>query len=192
MMSSATSFFPAAPSVRALAAAAALLCLAVTASAQDTKTAGTPPQGAPAPSYQPGMLDGVGRWFKDSFRHVARQVESATETFGGLRERAGSAAQDAGEAAKDAAQVARDAADAMAKLPGSRVIDVRERCKVAANGAPDCRTAAESVCKSKGYKTGSSFEIQSAQKCSARTWLSGQADRNACEIESVVTRALCQ
>jgi hypothetical protein len=172
--------------------AAALLCLAVTAAAQDTKPAGSPPQGASAPSYQPGMLDGVGRWFKDSFTRFGRQVEGATESLGGLRDRAGSAAQDASNAAKGAADAARDAADAMAKLPGSRVIDARERCKVAANGAPDCGSAAESVCKSKGYKTGSSFEIQSAQKCSARTWLSGQADRNACAMESVVTRALCQ
>jgi hypothetical protein len=187
MMSPATSFFAATLPVRALAAAA-FLCFAAAADAQDTKPAG----GAPAPSYQPGMLDSVGGWFKESFRRLGRQVESATESVGGLRERAGSAAQDATEAAKDAAQAARDAADAMAKLPGSRVIDARERCKVAGNGAPDCRTAAESVCKGKGYRTGSSFEIQSAQKCSARTWLSGQADRNACEMESFVVRALCQ
>ena len=191
-MSPATRCFPAAHSVRALTAAAALLCLVVAASAQDSKPAGSPPQGAPAPSYQPGMLDGVGRWFKDSFTRFGRQVEGATESLGGLRERASSAAQDARNAAKGAAEAARDAAGAVAKLPNSKVVDARERCKVAANGAPDCASAAASVCQSKGYRTGSSFEIQSAQKCSARTWLSGQSNRSVCDMESVVTRALCQ
>ena len=184
--------FPAALSLRALAAAAALLCLAVTASAQDANTAGNPPQAAPTPSHQPGMLDGVGRWFKDSFGRIGREVEGASASFGGWRERANSAAQDATNAAMGAAEAARGAADAVAKLPNARVVDARERCKLAANGAPDCQSAAESVCKSKGYGTGSSFEIQSAQKCSARTWLSGNPDRSACEMESFVTRSLCQ
>jgi hypothetical protein len=191
MMSPATRFFPAVLSMRALAAAVALLCLAVTALADDSKPAGSPAQSAPTPSYQPGMLDGVGGWFKESFRRLERQVENATESFGGLRERAGNAAQEASNAAKDAADAAREAAGAVAKLPNSKVIDARERCRVAANGAPDCHSAAESVCKSKGYAKGSSFEIQSAQKCSARTWLSGR-DTSQCDTESFVTRALCQ
>ena len=169
---------------RALAAlAGTLLLLCSLAAAQDTGP--NPPAREAAPAHQPGMLEGVGRWFKDSYNRLSSNVEGARDSISSFGERAGSAA-------KDAAAAARDAAGAVAKLPNSRIVETRERCAVAANGAPDCQSAAESVCKGKGYATGSSFEIQSAQKCSARTWLSGRPDRSACDMESFVTRALCQ
>jgi hypothetical protein len=178
---------------RAIAAiaGAALLLFSLAAAAQDAKP-GPPPREA-APAYQPGMLDGVGRWFKDSFGRFRSNVEAARASFSGLGERAGGAAKDAADAAKDAAAAAKDAADALARWPNARVVDGRARCSIAENGAPDCRRAAEAVCKRKGFGSGSSLDIQSAQKCPARVWLSqrppGPGD---CEMQSFVTRAVCQ
>jgi hypothetical protein len=178
---------------RALAAIAGALLLfcSLAAAAQDTKPNPPPPDAAPA--YQPGMLDSVGRWFKDSYSRFSSNVEGARGTINDLGGRASGAAKDAADAAKDAAAAAKDATDALVRLPNARVVDGRERCTMAANGAPDCRQAAEAVCKSKGFGSGSSLDIQSAQKCSARVWLSRrQSDPGACEMQSFVTRAVCQ
>ena len=174
----------------AVAAALLLLC-SLAAAAQEAKP--TPPAPDAAAAYRPGMLEGVGRWFKDSVARFNSHVEGARDSVSGLGERAGGAAKDAADAARDAAAAAKDAADALVRLPNARVVDARERCVLAANGAPDCKVAAETVCKGKGYASGSSFEIQSAQKCSARVWLSRRpSDPGACEMESFVVRALCQ
>jgi hypothetical protein len=178
---------------RAIAAVAGamLVLFSLAAAAQDNKP--SPPAREAAPASQPGMLDSVGRWFKDSFRRFSSNVEGARDSFSAMGDRAGGAAKDAADAAKDAAAAAKDATDALARLPNARVVDGRARCTVAANGAPDCRRAAEAVCKSKGFGSGSSLDIQSAQKCSARVWLSGRPpDPGDCEMESFVTRAVCQ
>jgi hypothetical protein len=178
---------------RAIAAVAGamLLFCGLAAAAQDTKP--NPPAPEAAPAYQPGMLNSVGRWFKDSFSRFSSNVEGAREGFNGLGERAGGAAKDAADVAKDAAAAAKNAADAMMRLPNARVVEGHARCITAANGAPDCRQAAEAVCKGKGFGSGSSLDIQSAQKCSARVWLSRRpSDAGACEMESFVTRAVCQ
>ena len=147
-----------------IAAACGLLLLAgVPAGAQETR---------PSPDYQPGMLDSMGRWFKNSFS------------------RFGSTVDDAREAAKEAAEVAREAA---VKFPNARMVEGRERCTVAENGGPDCRKAAEAVCKAKGFGSGASLEIQSSQKCPARVWISGRSsERGECENQSYVLRAMCQ
>ena len=154
----------------AAAAAAMLLLFSLAAAAQDAKP------NPSAPAYQPGMLDSVGRWFKDSF-----------SSFGG---RATDAAKEAADAAKDAADAAREAA---IKFPNARLVEGRERCAVAANGAADCQKAVEAVCKAKGFSSGSSLEIQASQKCPARVWISGRpAEPGDCELQSFVTRAMCQ
>lgn len=182
----ATSFL----SARCALAAGGLLLLLNLAAAQETKPA--PPANPPAParSYQPGLLDSVGRWFKDSFNRLGSNVEGARGTLGDAGERAGGAAK---EAAKGTTDAAKGAADALARLPNSRVVDGRVRCGTAANGAPDCRTAAATVCKAKGFGSGSSLDIQSTQKCPARVWLSGrQPDPGECRTEAYVVRAVCQ
>ena len=173
-----------------------LLLLQFSAAAQETRPAqpATPP--APARNYEPGMLESVGRWFKDSFGRISANVQGARGTIDDLGGRAGDAAKGAAGAAQDAAKgavdTARGAADAVARLPNARVVEGRERCAVAANGAPDCRTAAETVCRGKGFGSGSSLDIQSAQKCSVRVWLSRSREPGDCEMQSFVTRAVCQ
>jgi hypothetical protein len=186
MTSDAKTFFPIGLPRRAIAAVAGgmLLLFSPIAAAQDTKP--NPPAREAAPASRPGMLDSVGRWFKDSFGRISSHIEGARTTFGGLGERASGAAQGAADTAKDAA-------DAVARLPNARVVEGHARCAVATNGAPDCRRAAEGVCKAKGFGSGSSLEIQSAQKCPARVWLSGRPpEPGDCEMQSFVTRAVCQ
>jgi hypothetical protein len=171
-----------------------LLVASLDAIAQETQPPANPPAREAAPTYQPGMLDSMGRWFSDSFGRINKNVEGARESLGNFGESAGGVAKGASDAARGAAGAARDAADAVAKFPNARMVDGRERCVKAENGAPDCRKAAEVVCKAKGFASGSSLEIQSAQKCSARAWLAGKQDSgaSACEMESFVIRAMCQ
>jgi hypothetical protein len=166
-----------------------LLLFTAAAMAQDSKPAPTPPVREATAAYEPGMLDSVGRWFKDSVSRLSTHVEGARESLGGLGARASGAAKEAADAAKDAADVAKEA---VVKFPNARMTDGRERCTNAANGGPDCRQAAETLCKAKGFGSGTSLEIQSAQSCKARVWISGKSDPGDCETRSFVTRAMCQ
>jgi len=147
------------------------------------------------------MLESIGRWFQDSFNRLKSDVRDARGTLKDLGGRASSTAKEAADVAKGAAKgaaeaakgAAKDAADTVARLPHARVVDGRERCTIAANGAPDCRAAAEAVCRSKGFGSGTSLDIQSAQKCPARIWFSGRSPESGeCPVESFVTRAMCQ
>ncbi len=58
-----------------------------------------------------------------------------------------------------------------------RIATGRERCTIAANGAPDCRAAAELLCKSKGFSTGNSLDNETVEKCSALVLLRGNRSR---------------
>ncbi len=101
------------------------------------------------------------------------------------------------EAAKDAAaatqEAVKNAAGAIVRLPNTRVIDVHERCANAANGGPDCQTAAVNACRAKGFSTGQAVDVSTSDKCATTMWLAGQSPA-ACNMqpETVVTRALCQ
>jgi hypothetical protein len=161
------------------------------------------------PQRQPsGPLDAIGRWVHDSVSTAGAGIGAAwrgTVTgIGGIGSQAGNAAKDAtevatkgaAEVAKGAANVAKGAADVAstaAKLPVSHVASGRERCTIAPNGAPDCRAAAEALCKIKGFKGGTSIDFENAENCPAATLLAGRspAERN-CPTDYFVTRSLCQ
>ena len=195
MTGAATAFLPIGLPRHAIVAIAGsmLLLFSLAAAAQETRPAAKPSAGETAPVYQPGMLDSVGRWLKESYDRLGSNVQGARDTLGGLSERASGAAKEAAGAARQATDAAKDAADAVARLPNARVVDARARCTIAANGAPDCRQAAASVCKAKGFGSGSTLDIQSSQKCPARVWLSGRSpEPGDCEVQSFVTRAVCQ
>ncbi len=69
----------------------------------------------------------------------------------------------------------------------------RAACAVAANGAPDCKTGADRLCQSKGYKEGKSVDIDSAEKCSAKAYIPGRKrEPGDCKTENYVIKALCQ
>ena len=78
-------------------------------------------------------------------------------------------------------------------LPNANIVSGRERCEIAANGAPDCRRAIETLCRSKGFSAGKSLDVQQVERCPTRVWLSGAQPRPGdCRTESHVQRALCQ
>jgi hypothetical protein len=135
---------------------------------------------APSSNHQPGFVDVVGRWFEQGAAKFKSQMENAQEKFDKL-----------GTQAREATK---DATGAIVGLPNARVVNARERCVKAPNGAPDCLTAAVTLCRSKGFDTGKSLDTQSEQKCSSgRFLLEGRSPTNAeCPTEIFVTRAMCQ
>src|SRR5262249_501229 len=102
------------------------------------------------------------------------------------------AAGAAGDAAKGAANVATDTAGAVARIPATRVIAERATCPVAPNGAPDCRAAAETICKAHGFASGSSIDFHTAEKGRGIGLNGREGEARRCVIESYVTRSLCR
>ena len=161
-------------------------------SAQAQESAETPQQieppavQAPAPSYRPGFLDMLGRWFSGSTDAIGSGIKSTGETIGVL-------GSEAAGAAKGAAGIAQDAAGTVVALPGTRIIMGRHLCPVAANGAPDCALGVEAMCRGQGFTGGRHLDIATSQRCSTKGWLSRGAKKDGeCRTETFVTRAVCQ
>jgi hypothetical protein len=132
-----------------------------------------------APERKPGFLEAVGRWFDESVTGMGKSIESTWRGVGGVGNTAGNAAK--------------DTADALGRLGSTRVVNGRERCAIAPNGAPDCRVAAEAMCKANGFRTGSSVDYETAENCPAQAFLGGRKPApGECPIEHVVTKAMCQ
>jgi hypothetical protein len=121
--------------------------------------------------------------------------------MGAISGGAGQAAKNAAKGAADAAStaagtatsIARDTASTVTRLPATGIIGGRERCPLAPNGAPDCRGAAEALCRSKGYGGGTSVDFETAEKCPPPYRVSGgNTPEGVCTMEHFVTRALCQ
>jgi hypothetical protein len=185
-------------------AGAAVLSLALAAGAalaQESK----PPPVAPSPpaaeESKPGFIDAFGRFIDDSAAKLNSQLKSANDSLGsGLKsanDALGNIGNQTSEAAKDAVGNARDAAGTIIGLPGTRVVTGRERCAAAANGAPDCRAAADTACRSKGFVSGRMLDTEQARKCPTAAIISALSDRRLpsagdCTVETFVTRAVCQ
>ena len=158
--------------------------------AAPTPAAQPPASEPPNADYQPGFIDAFGRFIGESAAklnlELNSQIKSTNETLGGI-------GSQTSEAARGAVGSAKDAAGTIMGLPNARIVTGRERCAAAANGAPDCRAAADAACRSKGFASGKSLDTQSAQKCPARVWLSGRLPAEGdCSLETFVTRAVCQ
>jgi hypothetical protein len=152
------------------------------------------PQDQPAPQPKitpqtdpdrPGFIDAVGHWIGDSVTNWNSGLKGAADV-------AKDAAGAAGDAAKGAANVATDTAGAVARIPTTRVIAERVTCPVAPNGAPDCRSAADTICKTHGFASGTSIDFQTAEKCPPIALNRPDGEPPRCVIESYVTRALCR
>jgi hypothetical protein len=127
------------------------------------------------PAFQPGFLDALGRWLGDSKSKLDDQFKDTTD------------------AARGAAAAAGQATGAILGIPGTRVVIGRERCAVAANGAPDCAPAADALCRAKGFDVGKGVDINTAQKCPTWVWLSGRPPPDGvCVTETFVLRAMCR
>lgn len=138
-----------------------------------------PAMPAPDPASKPGFIDAVSRWFEEGRARLDSQFKDANERMLEFHNKA----QDG----------AKDAAGAIIRWPNTRVTSGRERCPPAPNGAPDCRAAASTLCRGKGFQEGRPFDTQSEDVCPSRSVLSGRAPTpGECRTETFVIRAVCQ
>ncbi|HMF21665.1 MAG TPA: hypothetical protein VKG24_06035 [Pseudolabrys sp.] len=159
--------------------ASTLLLASTLAAAQDTAS---PDQKA---QQGEGFLATISRWFREQTATVNSSFEDARKKVEGF----GSAA---GDAAKSTMQGAKDAAGAVARIPASRTISGHEKCQLAPNGAPDCVAAANAICKAKGFASGSSLDMTTAEVCPPKVYMSGRSTGDECKMETFVSRAFCQ
>jgi len=200
--------------------AAGFLALSgASAAAQQFNSSGPPPAPPPAeatpPSAAPasparnfttgsgGFLEAVGRWFDQSSANFRSHLQGANRSVDELNQRAAATTRNLGETAVGvsknavdagiaAADVTKDAVGTVAKLPLTRVITGRERCELAPNGAPDCGSAAELLCRKRGFSTGTSMDFTSAEQCNARAMLAGRENEADCRTVTFISRAMCQ
>jgi hypothetical protein len=145
---------------------------------------GLPPQ--PPPVDKPGFLHQLKVWWDDSLGFFGKGLEKSGDVTKG-------AAGAAGDVVKGAVEGTKNAATAIVKLPNTRMIDVREHCDKAPNGAPDCETAAAKGCRGKGFGGGHPLDVRTEKKCDLTALQSGQIpSERDCSVETTVTRAVCQ
>ena len=109
-----------------------------------------------------------------------------------VRDGRGHPPEEAGAAAKSTVEGAKDAAGAVARIPNVRTVSGHEKCQVAPNGAPDCVAAANAICKTKGFDSGRSLDMTTAEICPPKVWMAGRSTGPECRIETFVSRAVCQ
>ncbi|MGA2056703.1 MAG: hypothetical protein ABSG88_15480 [Bradyrhizobium sp.] len=149
---------------------------------QTTPQKAGPPNGpaaAPVAPENPGLIDEMGKVLEKSLS-VLPTLKSTSETLDDLNARA-----------KDAAKNASDGLSRLA-TPAS-IATGRIMCPVSANGAPDCKVAADKLCQTKGFKEGKSLSTDSVEACSPKVLIPGRARKpDDCRTDNFVTRALCQ
>jgi hypothetical protein len=140
-----------------------------------------PPQGevvpSPAPPAReenPGLINEIGKMFGK-----LPSLKSPSETIDDWNARA-----------KD---TAKDATDTLSRMAKPLMVTGRTICPVSTNGAPDCKTASDKLCQTKGFKEGKSLTADSAETCSAKVLIPGRTRKPGdCRTDTYVTRALCQ
>jgi len=182
----------------AIAAVACLLALnaGIAAAQMPAPQLVQPPAENPAavPPERPGFFSAFGTWLQQGVANVGAGFGAVVGTIGGQAGQAAKGATDATSTiAKGAADVARDTAATVTKLPGTGVIGGRERCILAPNGAPDCRLAAEALCRARGYAGGTIIDFETVENCPPPYRVSSRnTPEGVCTMEHFVTRVLCQ
>jgi hypothetical protein len=154
-----------------------------------------PPVAAETPTPQnPGFVGAFGTWMQHGVTTMSSGFDAMTK---GAADAASTMAKGAADVAAGAATVAKDAADVavdgVTKLPVSGFASGHEQCTLAANGAPDCRAAAENLCHARGFATGTSIDYVTAEKCPPAYRLSSrERPAGICPMEHFVTRAMCR
>jgi hypothetical protein len=145
------------------------------ASGQPASGQAAPASPPPAKPENPGLIDELGKLW-----HKLPTLKSPSETI-----------EDMNERAKDATKGATETLTNLAKP--SSMVSGRMICPASANGAPDCKAAADRLCQGKGYKEGKSLTMDSAEKCSAKVLIPGRTRKpDDCHTDNYVTAALCQ
>jgi hypothetical protein len=137
------------------------------------------------PAQQQGFLGTIKGWWDQT-------ADTWNTSVGSVRKRFESFGHEAGVAARSTVDTAKDAAEAVVRLPNTTVVRGHEKCKVAPNGAPDCVAAALAMCKAKGYESGTSLDMTTAEVCPAQVYLSGRNSGEGCHSETFVSRVLCK
>jgi hypothetical protein len=149
-----------------------------------TPPAPTPP--APPPAENPGFVGVLGNWMQQGMTSMSTGIDAM---FGAAK----GAADAASTMAKGAADAAVDTAAGVTMLPVPGVASGHEQCLLAANGAPDCRVAAEALCRARGFATGTSVDFVTSEKCQPPYRSSSRnTPEGVCTLEHFVTRALCK
>jgi hypothetical protein len=156
----------------------------------DQEAPSSPPTDTAAQPAAPGAATTFGTWMQQSGQRMQQGVADMGAGFGEI---VGAIGGQANRTTKDAADAARSAATSVSKLPQTSVITGNERCVIAPNGAPDCRGAAATLCRAKGYVGGSSVDFVTVENCPPpyRTQRR-DAPEGVCTKEHYVTKALCQ
>lgn len=134
-----------------------------------------PPSTVPAgsqPSSRPGLIDKLGEWLRDSAEGVSSGLKGTQQRIEDIN---------------------KGTLDTLTSIPVAGFASGRSLCPRSANGAPDCYAATEKLCKDKGYTSGRSLDMETAETCNPRVYLPGYRRKEGdCRIESFVTRAACQ
>jgi hypothetical protein len=141
---------------------------------------GPAPAGAqPTPAENPGLFNEMGKVLEKSLS-VLPTLKSPSETFDDLNAKT-----------KD---VVKDAGQSLSRLTKpSSMVTGRLQCPAAANGAPDCKIAADRLCQSNGFREGNSLSTDSVEACSPKVMIPGRTRKpDDCRTDNFVTRALCQ
>ena len=148
-----------------------------------------------APPAKPGVFESIGRWFEQGASNFRDHLRGAKRKMDDLGDEAAANnkgfSDQAAQAGKNAAEAGKSAVDAVAKLPTARMMEGRERCIAAPNGAPDCVSAAEALCRKHGFASGKSMDFTSAEECPAKALL-GQSSHEQCTTVTFISRAMCQ
>jgi hypothetical protein len=140
----------------------------------------------PARASEPGLFGQIAHWLDHSVDGLGKELKDA---LGGV-ERLGDRTHDA---VKGAVKDVSAPAVSLPPLPDVRIINRRTICPAATNGAPDCRRAAEAVCRRHGFRSGRSLETRSEEKCSLRAMIARRAGQpGTCRDETYVLRSMCQ
>jgi hypothetical protein len=128
----------------------------------------------PAPPENRGLINEIGKMFD---KLPAWKSPGAT-------------IDDLNARARDAAK---DATDTLSRLATPSMVTGRLACPMSANGAPDCKAAADKLCQGKGFKEGKSLATDAAEACSAKVLIPGRTRKpDDCRTDTYVTRAYCQ
>ncbi len=163
-----------------------VVVLAWTASAAVAQQSAPPANPAPAPTAQerPGFFGSIGAWFD-------RQTAEWRAAWQGMGRQMQDFGREATAAARTGVDNAKQAAGAVGKLR-TTVVAGNEKCTIAPTGAPDCVAAARAMCKAKGFESGQSLDMTTAEDCPAKVYLSGRNTGPECGTVTFVSRALCQ
>src|ERR1700722_462594 len=132
------------------------------------------PASSPAREENPGLINEMGKMFEKSMS-ILPTLKSPGETIDDLNARA------------------KDAGETLSRRATPAMVTGRMKCLVSANGAPDCKDAADKLCQTKEFKQGKSLTSDAAEICSAKVLIPGRARKpDDCRTDHYVTRALCQ